>query len=174
MDFELELIHLIPELRAYSRRSTGSADVANDLVQDTMVRALEKKSTFQPGTNLRAWAFTILRNLARDRGRQLTRQGPHVGIDMEDVPLSTQPTQERHIAHQDFARAFDRLPQQQRWILMRVGPEGESYDAVARRLGVAVGTVKSRVSRARANLRAIEQQLEARPRRAQGVQQPSR
>jgi RNA polymerase sigma-70 factor (ECF subfamily) len=160
VNFELELVELIPELRAYSRRSTGSADLANDLVQDTVVRALEKQETFQPGTNLRAWAYTILRNLMRDRGRRIVRQGPHFGIDMEDVPLASQPSQEQQLQYQDFARAFDRLPGHQRWILLRVGPEGESYDSVARRLGVAVGTVKSRVSRARANLRAIERQLE--------------
>lgn len=156
----MELIELVPELRAYSRRSTGSPDVANDLVQDTVVRALEKRSTFRPGTNLRAWAFTILRNIARDRGRQLGRRGPHFPIEVEDLCLASPPTQEKHLQHQDFARAFGRLPRQQRWILMRVGPDGESYDAVARRLGVAVGTVKSRVSRARANLRTIERRLE--------------
>lgn len=160
MNFELELTHLIPELRAYSRRSTGSADVADDLVQDTVVRALEKQDSFEPGTNLRAWAYTILRNLMRDRGRRIVRRGPHVGIDMDDVPLASQPRQEQRLHYQDFARAFERLPSQQRWILLRVGPEGESYDSVARGLGVAVGTVKSRVSRARANLRAIERQLD--------------
>ena len=162
MNFEMDLIELIPELRAYSRRSTGSADVANDLVQDTMVRALEKRHTFQPGTNLRAWVFTILRNLAKDRGRQITRRGPHFAVDAEDVSLTSEATQERGLVHQDFARAFARLPSQQRWILMRVGPDGESYDSVARRLGIAVGTVKSRVSRARANLRSIERSMEHR------------
>lgn len=159
----MKLIEMIPELRSYSRRSTGSADVANDLVQDTLVRALEKRHTFQPGTNQRAWVFTILRNLAKDRGRQITRRGPHFAVDAEDVSLTSEATQERGLAHQDFRRAFERLPRQQRWILMKVGPDGESYDSVARSLGIAVGTVKSRVSRARANLRSIEQRLE-RPR----------
>lgn len=159
----MKLIEMIPELRSYSRRSTGSADVANDLVQDTLVRALEKRHTFQPGTNQRAWVFTILRNLAKDRGRQITRRGPHFAVDEEDTSLTSEATQERGLAHQDFRRAFERLPRQQRWILMKVGPDGESYDSVARSLGIAVGTVKSRVSRARANLRSIEQRLE-RPR----------
>lgn len=159
----MKLIEMIPELRSYSRRSTGSADVANDLVQDTLVRALEKRHTFQAGTNQRAWVFTILRNLAKDRGRQITRRGPHFAVDEEDTSLTSEATQERRLAHEDFRRAFERLPQQQRWILMKVGPDGESYDSVARSLGIAVGTVKSRVSRARANLRSIEQRLE-RPR----------
>lgn len=158
MDFELSLTQLIPELRAYGRRTTGSADVANDLVQDTLVRALEKRATFQPGTNLRAWTFTIFRNLARDRGRWISRHGPHFSLEPEDLPMPSRPTQEDRLAYRDFAQAFERLTQQQRWILLRVGPDGESYETVARRLGVAVGTVKSRVSRARAHLRHLEAQ----------------
>lgn len=174
-EFERQLVALVPELHGYCRRVTGSPDVASDLVQDAMVRAIEGKSSFQPGTNLRAWAFTILRNLARDRGRRLTRQGPHVSVsddgeDHEIANLASPPAQEKVVQHGEFQRAFASLPRHQRWILMRVGPEGESYSDVADWLGVAVGTVKSRVSRARAHLHRIQSELEPLQRAAPRVE----
>ncbi len=156
MSFETDLAGLGPELRAYGRRVLGSPDVADDLVQETMVRALEKRGCFRSGTNLRAWAFTILRNLACDRGRRLQRRGPHVPLEGEDLPLASRPTQDQRLQQEDFGRRFRRLSPQQRWILLRVGPDGESHAAIAARLGISVGTVKSRVSRARARLRRLE------------------
>jgi RNA polymerase sigma-70 factor, ECF subfamily len=142
------LIETIPHLRAFARALTRDRDLADDLVQETVVRALSAASQFRPGTNFRAWIFTILRNhhINTLRGRRMRFDA------LEDVSEShhaTPPTQEVHLEIEDFQRAFMGLPVEQREVLLLVGASGFSYEEASRIVGCAVGTIKSRVSRAR-------------------------
>src|SRR5688572_12472742 len=141
----------IPKLRAFAISLSGNVDRADDLVQETMLRALANIDSFQPGTNLQAWLFTILRNLFRSEYRKLRREVEDVDGRFADSMVS-QPEQESRLEFKELRVALDKLPQDQREALILVGASGFSYEETAAICGCAVGTIKSRVNRARNRL----------------------
>lgn len=144
--FRAELIGLLPQLRAFARFLARDAAAADDLVQETTLRALAAWRQFAPGTNLRAWLFTIQRNLFRQglrRRRASDEAAPEQG---------TPPGQEAHMAMGELDRALRRLPPAQREAILLVGAQGFSYEDAAMICGTATGTMKARVSRARTAL----------------------
>ena len=150
-DFRSGLLDAIPSLRAFGISLIGTADKADDLVQETLVKAWAKQTSFVPGTNLKAWLFTILRNefytQMRKRGREVTdSEGVHAS------KLAGHPEQIGHLDMQDFRAALDKLPADQREAIILVGASGFSYEEAAEVCDCAVGTIKSRVSRARVRL----------------------
>lgn len=149
-----ELVEALPMLRAFARSLAGNRDRADDLVQETVMRALANRDKFQEGTNLHAWLVTILRNQYYSEGRKRRREvedaeGTHAGR-LADVAA-----QPGHLELDDFLRAMRLLSDEQREALVLIGASGFSYEEAAEICGVRVGTVKSRVSRARAQLEAI-------------------
>ena len=151
-----QLEAFIPGLRRFARSLTHSVDQADDLVQDTLVKAIDKIDQFDPETNLRAWLFTILLNTFKSQRRMIGRRGVHVAWGDVADQLSGPPGQQVGLELRALARAIDRLPDHERETLMLVVLEDLSYDDAAAVLGVRAGTVKSRVSRARARLRDFE------------------
>lgn len=146
-----ELIACLPQLRAFARSLAGHRELADDLVQDAIVRALAAQDSFRAGTNFRAWIFTILRNLfftERRKSRMVVQSIDSMEHDLTPVPAS----QESSVEFDDFRVALMRLPHDQREALILVGASGMSYEEAAQVSGCAVGTVKSRVSRARRTL----------------------
>src|ERR671933_558551 len=145
----------IPRLRRYARALTRDATRADDLVQSCLVRALAKSHLWQPGTDLRAWLFTILHNQHVNDVRRSVREG--VNVPVEDVApvLTVQSTQGASLQLRDLDRALARLPEEQRQVLLLVGLEGMRYEEVALVLDVPVGTVRSRLSRGREMLRRL-------------------
>jgi RNA polymerase sigma-70 factor (ECF subfamily) len=146
-----ELVTHLPAMRAFALSLTRNASAADDLVQDTVVKAWSHLDRFVPGTNLRAWLFTILRNTFYSARRRTVREvtdsdGALVGA------LAEKPAHDGRLQMADFLRAFSRLPDEQREALALVGASGFSYEEAAEMTGVAVGTVKSRANRARARL----------------------
>ncbi|MDJ0389920.1 sigma-70 family RNA polymerase sigma factor [Roseomonas sp. E05] len=151
---ENDLLACLPDLRAYARSLTRNKHDADDLVQDAIVRMLNSADRYQPGTNFKAWAFTILRNRFLNEfvaKRRLTREMDDG--EMERVPVSAR--QEEGLELSDFQRIFHRLPEDHRSILALIAGSGLPYEDVARVLNCAVGTVKSRVHRARTALFAL-------------------
>jgi RNA polymerase sigma-70 factor, ECF subfamily len=145
----------IPRLRRYARALTRSADRADDLVQDTMVRALNKGHLWQPGTDIRAWLFTIMHNQFVNTVRRLAREAAVVDIEHVSPTLvaTTDPTARRQLIELD--RALARLPVEQREVILLVGLEGMAYENAAEILGVPIGTIRSRLSRGREALREL-------------------
>jgi RNA polymerase sigma-70 factor, ECF subfamily len=154
-NFSGQLEQEIPRLRRYARALTRDATRADDLVQSCLVRALAKSHLWQPGTDLRAWLFTILHNQHVNDVRRAVREG--INVPVEDVaPLLTVPsTQGASLQLRDLDRAMARLPEEQRQVLLLVGLEGMRYEEVATVLDVPVGTVRSRLSRGRDMLRYL-------------------
>ncbi|MGO4837550.1 sigma-70 family RNA polymerase sigma factor [Rhizobiaceae sp. 2RAB30] len=152
--FKDDLLGAIPSLRAFAVSLSQNADRADDLVQETLVKAWDKHMSFQPGTNMKAWLFTILRNefysQMRKRGREVQ--------DSEGVMtsrLAVHPSQHGALDLEDFRSALAQLPEDQRESIILIGASGFSYEEAAEICGCAVGTIKSRVSRARAKLQEI-------------------
>jgi RNA polymerase sigma-70 factor (ECF subfamily) len=146
-----QLLAAIPRLRAFAVSLCGRSDRADDLVQETLVKAWANLGSFQPGTNLMAWLYTILRNEFYTEFRKRR----HEVQDEDGVfagRLTTAPTQEGHIEFQDFRAAMARLADDQREALILIGASGMSYEDAAQICGCAVGTMKSRVHRARFRL----------------------
>lgn len=143
-----ELIEMIPALRVYARNLMRGNDEVDDLVQETLMKALANVSSFQPGTNLRAWLFTIMRNSFLTRVVKRTRE-PVGTVDCVSGSLVSFPKHDAHIAGNRVMAAIDRLPVQYREALVLVFLMGESYQDVAEICGCAIGTVKSRINRAR-------------------------
>lgn len=146
-----ELPAHLPALRAFAISLCGDVSAADDLVQDTIVKAWTNIEKFTAGTNMRAWLFTILRNtffsIKRKRKREVSdSDGVHAGR------LCEKPAHDGRLAFNDFRRAFNQLSPEHREVLILAGASGFSYEDVAEMTGVAVGTVKSRVNRARARL----------------------
>jgi RNA polymerase sigma-70 factor (ECF subfamily) len=139
---------LIPALRRFARALSRNAETADDLVQDTLVRALRAEHLFHGG-DLRTWLFTILLNLDRNRRRGLSRR-PHLAV-VEDVDPPAPPTSDG--TGRDIERGLALLPTEQREVLLLVTLEGMSYREAADVQGVPIGTVMSRLSRARSALR---------------------
>ncbi len=145
------MLALIPNLRAFAVSLCGDMERADDLVQETLLKAWNHIDSFQEGTNLRAWLFTILRNTYFSECRRRRRE-----VEDRDGSkaneLSVHPGQQGYLDLQDFRRALAELPPDQREALVLVGAAGFSYEEAANVSGCAVGTIKSRVNRARAKL----------------------
>lgn len=154
-DFGLLLEREIPRLRRYARALTRDATRADDLVQSCLVRALAKSHLWQPGTDLRAWLFTILHNQHVNDVRRSVREGTNVPVEDVAPVLTVQSTQGSSLKLRDLDRALARLPEEQRQVLLLVGLEGMRYEEVALVLSVPVGTVRSRLSRGRETLRRL-------------------
>lgn len=153
--FESNLVLEIPHLRNYALCLTKDTSDAGDLVQDSVLRALEKRDQFIPGTEMRRWLFTILRNRFRDSWRKRNRRGPHIPI--EDCPsfgLGQPGSQEDWLELKECVRNLSRVNRVDRAILLLSVFSSLSHRQIAERLGVAEGTVRSRLSRTRADLRA--------------------
>ncbi len=146
-----ELLAAVPSLRAFAISLCGQVDRADDLVQDTLMRALANIHRFQRGTNLNAWLFTILRNLFHSEFRKRKRE-----VEDPDgnyaANLTSLPEQAAHLDFEDFRSALAQLPDDQREALLLVGASGFSYEEAAEICECAVGTIKSRVNRARTRL----------------------
>ena len=145
----------IPRLRRYARALTRNRDRADDLVQDTLGRALVKEQLWQPGTNLRAWLFTIMHNQNVNNVRRDMRDAG--GLDIEQISstltAATDPTATRKMF--ELERALAQLPLEQQQVILLVGLEGMSYEDTAEILTIPVGTVRSRLSRGRDTLRKL-------------------
>ena len=142
----------IVPLRRYALSLTRDRDSAEDLVQTSLVRALSRAQQFQAGTNLRAWLFTIVRNEFISSKRSARTRGPHISIDDAGYDLPCKAGQEAHVELKEVTRVIMRLPPAERSLLGRIAYEGQTYPEAAIALNVAVGTVKSRISRTRARL----------------------
>jgi RNA polymerase sigma-70 factor (ECF subfamily) len=149
-----DILAAVPSLRAFAISLCGNGDRADDLVQETLLRALANIDSFQPGSNLPAWLFTILRNLFRSDYRKRRREVEDADGNYAKT-LKTQPSQSAHLEFEEFRAALDKLPQDQREALILVGASGFSYEDAATICGCAVGTIKSRVNRARSKLAAM-------------------
>ncbi len=152
--FKRELTAVIPHLRAFGRSLSGSRDLADDLVQETLMKAWAARSRFQAGTNMRAWTFIILRNHFLSQMRRSRFKGDWDEL-VADRLLSAAAGQDKQIELGDLQRALLELPQSQREALILVGAGGFAYEEAAEICGVAVGTIKSRVARGRAALEQI-------------------
>jgi RNA polymerase sigma-70 factor (ECF subfamily) len=143
----------IPRLRRYAIALTRRPDYADDLVQDTLARALAKQHLWEPGTNLRAWLFTMLHNQRVNTVRRGLREGTMIDIDdtSEAIVATTDPTARRTLFELD--RAIGQIAEEQRQVILLVGLEGMSYEEAATVVGVPVGTIRSRLSRGRDALR---------------------
>jgi RNA polymerase sigma-70 factor (ECF subfamily) len=146
-----QILAAVPSLRAFAISLSGNVDRADDLVQETLVRALANIDSFQPGTNMPAWMFTILRNLFRSEYRKRRREVEDPDGSYAEG-LKTQPEQPSHVEFLEFQKALAKLPDDQREALILVGASGFSYEEAAKICGCAVGTIKSRVNRARIRL----------------------
>lgn len=148
LNFKTDLIELVPALRAFARSLSGRPDLADDLTQETLLRAWGNRDSFTPGTNLKAWLFTILRNAFYTSLRKKAREVE----DPDDINarnLAVAASQEEDLGLKDLQKALKRLPDEQREAIILVGASGCSYEEAASICGCAVGTIKSRVSRAR-------------------------
>ena len=148
------ILAAVPSLRAFAISLSGNVDRADDLVQETLLRALANINSFQPGTNMSAWLFTILRNLFRSEYRKRRREVEDSDGSYAET-LKSQPEQTSRVEFQEFRTALATLPADQREALILVGASGFSYEEAAEICGCAVGTIKSRVNRARTRLGQI-------------------
>jgi RNA polymerase sigma-70 factor (ECF subfamily) len=145
------MMDAIPHLRAFAISLTGNVDQADDLVKETLARGLANIDRFAPGTSMRAWLFTILRNQFHTAYRKRRREVEDPDGIMA-ARLSTAPAQGGHLDLEDLKTALAKLPYEQREALLLVAAEGFSYEETAAICGMAVGTIKSRINRARHRL----------------------
>ncbi|WP_224816401.1 RNA polymerase sigma factor [Hasllibacter sp. MH4015] len=157
-----EIVEHLQSLRAFARSLSRNAATADDLVQDTVLKAWSNIDKFQPGTNMRAWLFTILRNTFYSMRRKRSREVADVDGEMAGR-LSEKPAHDGHLVMKDFAAAFAQLPDEQREALLLVGASGFSYEEAADMCGCAVGTIKSRANRGRKRLSEIMELSEDEP-----------
>lgn len=153
-DFRTELGRVIPHLRAFGRSLSGNRDLADDLVQETLLKAWAARKRFQAGTNMRAWTFIILRNLFLSQMRRARFKGEWDDLTASKI-LAAPASQDRHVDLGDLQRALLHLPQPQREALILVGAGGFAYEEAAEICGCAVGTIKSRVARGRVALEQL-------------------
>ncbi|ALA19205.1 MULTISPECIES: sigma-70 family RNA polymerase sigma factor [Chelatococcus] len=149
-----EIVALIPALRAFARTFCRNTSDADDLVQETLTKALAKIEQFEPGTSLKSWLFTIMRNTFYTQAKLARREAPGVS-DCASTRLRVDATQEWSTRGRELHEAIQRLPPQHREIIVLVGVLGMSYEEAGEICGCALGTVKSRLSRAR--LRLLEE-----------------
>src|SRR5215469_9444860 len=146
-----QVLATVPSLRAFAISLCGNIDRADDLVQETLLRALAHIDSFEPGTNMPAWLFTILRNLFRSDYRKRRRE-----VEDDDgsyaETLKSQPEQSCRLEFEELPGALAKLPADQREALILVGASGLSYEEAAQICGCPIGTIKSRVNRARGRL----------------------
>jgi RNA polymerase sigma-70 factor (ECF subfamily) len=145
------MLAAVPSLRAFAISLSGNIDRADDLVQETLLRAIANIESFQPGTNMSAWMFTILRNLFRSEYRKRRREVEDTDGSYAES-LKSHPEQNSRLEFQEFRAALAKLPPDQREALILVGASGFSYEEAASICDCAVGTIKSRVNRARTRL----------------------
>ena len=161
-DFHRRLKEEIPRLRRYARALTRNATLADDLVQETLARAIQKEHLWERGSDLRAWLFTIMHNQNVNQIRRSIRDS---AIDLETcsqtLVATTDPTASREL--RELERALGELPEDQRQVILLVGLEGMSYEQAAAILSMPVGTVRSRLSRGRDALRKLMGMEDRRP-----------
>lgn len=152
--FRDDLLAIIPQLRSFARGLCGNRDLADDLAQDAMTRAWAARSSYQPGTNFRAWMFMILRNQFYTTIRKNSRM---VSWDPEIAErlLVVEASQHDRINVDDVAKALQKLSVEQREVLMLIGANGMSYEEAAEVMGCAIGTIKSRLARGRVALSGL-------------------
>lgn len=146
-----EVLEFMPALRAFARSLTRNRTEADDLVQETLLKALSNIDKFDPGTNLRAWLFTILRNTYYTEIRKRRRESDGLSV-LSQQDSNMGPSQEWSMTLNSLKDALAQLPDDQREALVLVGAAGLSYEEAAEVCGCALGTIKSRVNRARAKL----------------------
>lgn len=153
---------LIPALRRYARALLRDRGAADDLVQDSLERAVGRWNQRQPDGDTRSWIFAIVHNLAISRLRHAARRSPHLPLDAAaDAATGFPPVQEQGLRHRDLLRALETLPEEQRSVVLLVSVEDLSYAEVAETLKIPVGTVMSRLSRGRERLRQAMEGTEA-------------
>jgi RNA polymerase sigma-70 factor (ECF subfamily) len=153
-----ELLQHLPRLRRYARALISNREQADDLVQDTVERALSRLALFHAGTDLRAWLFTVMHNVFANQVRKASFRATHVSIDDDTLPLRELAAHGNPLAAlevRDLDYALQRLPLDQRQVVLLVGLEEMSYAQVALALDVPIGTVMSRLSRGRERLRTL-------------------
>jgi RNA polymerase sigma factor (sigma-70 family) len=146
------IVELIPRLRRYARALSRDRSAADDLVQDTLERAWAKLHLYRRGTDLRAWLFTVMHNVYVNQRRAAKPSAP---LDEEMPELAQPPSEVDGLVLRDLDAAIRRLPTDQRQVLLLVALEDMSYDEAAGTLGIPIGTVMSRLARAREKLRAM-------------------
>jgi RNA polymerase sigma-70 factor (ECF subfamily) len=156
----------VPRLRRYARALTRDGSRADDLVQSCLVRAIAKQHLWQPGTDLRAWLFTILHNQHVNDVRRGVREGAAIPVEEVASALTVDANAGASLQLRDLERALDRLPDEQKQVLLLVGLEGMRYEEVATILGIPIGTVRSRLSRGRETLRILMEIDDDKPRRS--------
>ncbi len=153
-EFKEALIQVIPQLRAFAYGLCGRMDAADDLVQETMLKAWKARDSFEQGTSIKAWTYVILRNVFLSDMRR-ERFKAEYDADSCDQILSVPPAQQEGIHLDDMRRGLMLLPEERREAVLLVGAAGMSYEEAAQICNCAVGTIKSRVSRGRADLTAL-------------------
>jgi RNA polymerase sigma factor (sigma-70 family) len=166
--FKAELATIIPHLRAFGRSLSGSRDAADDLVQETMLKAWAARDRFQSGTSMRAWTFIILRNIFLSNMRRNRFRGEWDDLTADRL-LAAPAGQDKQLELADVYRAMQLLPPAQREALILIGAGGFAYEEAAEICGVAVGTIKSRVARARVALEAMIDEGELPQRRSEDL-----
>ena len=155
-----DLVAAIPRLRRYARVLTGEATRADDLVQDTLARAWEKRRLWQAGTDLRAWLFTVMHNVFVNQRALARREALNVSIDADDAgevwQIAVRPNQQLRVELAEVLVLMGRLPAEQREVLLLAAVEEMKYGEIAALLDVPIGTVMSRLSRAREKLRRMD------------------
>lgn len=146
-----EIVQLMPALRAFARTFYRDTSDADDLVQETLTKGLSSIHQFQPGTSMKSWLFTIMRNTFYTRVKIARREAP-AAADCVSTKPATDPTQEWSARGREIAEAIQRLPTHQREVVTLIGVLGTSYEDAAEICGCAIGTVKSRLNRARLKL----------------------
>jgi RNA polymerase sigma-70 factor (ECF subfamily) len=162
------ILALIPRLQRYARALTRDVTSADDLVQDCLARALGKIHLWEPGTDLRAWLFTILHHQHVSRTRRVARQPAGFEMEESNLSLALSPNQTARLELRDVERALAKLPEEQRSVILLVGLEGMGYEEAASVVNTPVGTVRSRVARGRESLRAMTGLFPARHSRRAG------
>lgn len=156
------IVEQIPHLRRYARALLGDADLADDLVQDALTRAMDRLHLWRPGSDMRAWLFTILHNQHVNAAKRRTRKPDSAGLEPVHENLhAVQPAQGATRTIRDLDRALGQLSDDQCQVVLLVGLEGLSYAETAEVLGVPVGTVMSRLDRGRKRLRELMENGEA-------------
>jgi RNA polymerase sigma-70 factor (ECF subfamily) len=155
-DLHQLIVNEIPRLRRYARFLLRNPQAADDLVQDTLVRAVAAVDSWQPDSNMRAWLFTIMKNVMRNDFRRAKNADIHVGEEIDNHPATAvDGNQEARVALADMQRALNDLPAEFKQVVLLCAVEGFQYEEVAAILNIPVGTVRSRLSRGRAALRVL-------------------
>jgi len=155
-DVQRLIVDQIPHLRRYARALLRDSHMADDLVQDCLARAMDRLHLWAPGTNMRAWLFTILHNQHINAAKRRSRQPDRVGLEADVEALRhTPPEQGAALVARDINRALGQLPEDQRQVVLLIGLEDMAYADAAEVLDIPIGTVMSRLNRGRQRLREI-------------------